>query len=141
MSWAKGMIDRTTLKEYGERDGVAVVTFDDGRELQIIPEWGIDSVKGIEGVHLFDSGEMVAEVRKGSFWSNGKVDQRELGAYCAFAITLEREVYRYYRQGKIAEDEWQKRFRNFWKVVIKSRQVASALAQTQLPTRGLMGVS
>jgi hypothetical protein len=134
MSWAKKMIDRALLEGYGTRDGVAVVAFADGRELQLVPEWRNDSVRRILSVRLLGQGQVIAQVVSGCFEPLGVINQPELGSYCTFAIDLEREVYRHYRLGKISEDEWQKRFRGYWKIVIKSRQIATALSQSQLPT-------
>jgi len=128
------MIDRALLEGYGARDGVAVVAFKDGRELQLLPEWRNDSVKRIQAVRLLNEGQVIAQVVSGCFESLGLIDQPALGNYCAFAIDLERDVYRHYRLGKISEDAWQKRFRSYWKIVIKSRQIATALSQSQLPT-------
>lgn len=126
-------MDRTILKGYGERDGLAVVTFEDGRELQMSPEWRGESVRRILSVQLFGGRRLIARVMAGCFWSENTVSQVELGKYCAFAIDLEREVYRHYRTGKITEEDWQKRFRLYWKIVIKSRQIAAALSLEQLP--------
>ena len=134
------MIDRTLLDGYGVRDGVAVVVLTDGRELHLEPEWRNDSVKRIQSVQLFDQGQVMAQVVSGCFGSLGEIDQPTLGSYCHFAIDLEREVYRHYRLGKIAEEEWQRRFRGYWKIVIKSRQIATALTQSQLPTRSVLNV-
>jgi hypothetical protein len=128
------MIDRSLLEGYGARDGVAVVAFVDGRELQLLPEWHNDSVKRIQSVRLLDHGQMIAHVVSGGFASLGVIDQPTLGRYCAFTIELERDVYRHYRLGNISEDEWCKRFRSYWKIVIKSRQIATALSHSQLPT-------
>ena len=127
------MIERTSLKGYGERDGLAVVTFVDGRELQFMPQWHHGAVRRIVSVQLMVNNEVEAQAVGGVFWSGSDVSQVELGAYCSFAIDLEREVYRHYRAGKITEDEWQKRFRTFWKIVIKSRQLTTALSHEQLP--------
>ena len=134
------MIDRALLEGFGVRDGVAVVAFTDGRELHFAPEWRNDSVKRIQSVQLFEQGQVIAQVVSGYFGSLGVIDQPTLGNYCAFAIDLEREVYRHYRLGKIVEEEWQKRFRGYWKIVIKSRQIATALSQSQLPTSDVMRV-
>jgi hypothetical protein len=133
------MIDRGSLTGYGERDGAAVLTFSGGRELRFIPEWKNDSVKRIHSVLLLDDHELVAEVVSGCFASGGAMGQRDLATYCEFAIDLEREVYRHYRMGKITEQEWQSRFRAYWKIVIKSRQIASALALALLPIREFRG--
>lgn len=132
------IIDRTSLKGYGEQDGRAVVTFVDGFELQMVPEWKNDSVRRIYEIYLLHHGEICAQIVKGCFETRGEIDQRTLGAYCRFAIDLERDVYRLYRMGKIEEREWQKRFRKFWKIVIKSRQIADTLALAQYPSRDFM---
>jgi hypothetical protein len=99
-----------------------------------VPEWRNDSVRRILSVRLLGQGQVIAQVVSGCFEPLGVINQPELGSYCTFAIDLEREVYRHYRLGKISEDEWQKRFRGYWKIVIKSRQIATALSQSQLPT-------
>lgn len=135
------MIDRALLEGFGLRDEAAVVAFTDGRVLHLIPEWRNDSVKRIQSVHLLDQGQEIAQVVSGGFASLGVIDQPTLGSYCHFAIDLEREVYRHYRLGKIAEEEWQQRFRGYWKIVIKSRQIATALSQSQLPTNAVLNES
>jgi len=134
-------MDRKMLEAFGERDGDAVVVFNNARELKIRPQWEGLSVVEIEEVHLYEGNDLIAGVSGGFFWSKGKVDQHELGRYCAFAIDLEREVYRHYRQGKISEEAWQKRFRPFWKIVIKTRRVADALDQTLMPAQNPMDAS
>lgn len=121
------------LEGYGGRDGDAVVVFRDGRELRLIPEWRGDSVRRIVTVVLLQNDAPIAGVDAGCFWADGDIDQRELGDYCAFAIDLERSVYRLYRAKKIDESEWQQRFRVFWKIVIKSRQIAAALEHGRFP--------
>lgn len=131
------MIDRDLLTGYGVRDGVAVLTFSDGYELRFLPEWRHETVRRIHSVLLLFENDIVAELVSGCFASNGKVGQRELAVYCNFAIELEREIYRHYRLRKITEEVWQKRFRLFWKIVIKSRQIASLLALAQLPVQSL----
>ena len=124
---------RDNLKGFGARDGAAVVDFEDGRTLCFVPQWRGDSVRRIVRVALFDGDACVACVFGGCFWTAGSVTQTELGQLCDFAIELERDVYRHYCQGRIEEDAWQVRFRTFWKIVIKTRQIAEALGKGQLP--------
>ncbi len=61
------MIDRSLLEGYGARDGMAVVAFTDGRELQLLPEWRNDLVKRIQSVRLLDQGQVIAQVVSGGF--------------------------------------------------------------------------
>jgi len=123
------MIDRDSLVGFGERDGLAVVTFSDGRELRYVPEWRGDSVRRITEVMLLQGNDVIARVEGGHFWSNRGISQQGLGKYCAFAIELERDVYRRYRTKKIEEGEWQENFRIFWKISIKNRQIVATLEQ------------
>ena len=128
------MIPRTSLEGFGEREGLAVLTFVTGETFQLIPEWQNESVRRILAVQLLaEKNQVIAQVVSGAFWTDGAVDQFELGSYCALAIDLEREAYRHYRTGKIAQEEWEARFRSYWQVVVKSRQIATALAKGQLP--------
>lgn len=132
------MIDRDLLDGFGIKGEEAVVTFVDGRALHLLPEWRGDSVRRIRQIQLFESEKVIARVAHGVYDLSSVCSQKELGTYCAFAIELEREVYRFYRIGKIAEEEWQKRFRGYWKIVIKSRQIAAALEQERLPVKTVL---
>lgn len=132
------MIDRELLDGFGIKDEEAVVTFVDGRALHLLPEWRGESVRRIRQIRLYESGKVIAQVEQGIYDLSSVCSQKDLGAYCAFAIELEREVYRFYRTGKISEEEWQKRFRGYWKVVIKSRQIAAALEQERLPVNNIL---
>lgn len=127
------MVDREALLGYGVRDGVAVVSFADGRELRLVPQWQGDSVRCLEAVGLVLNGDAIAIACEDGYWTSGDVAQAELGGYCAFAIDLERQVYRFYRQKKIDEIAWQQKFRSFWKIAIKCRQMMLLLQATSLP--------
>jgi hypothetical protein len=127
------MIDRNALTGFGQQNGNAVVTFEGGQALCYTPEWRGDSVRRITRIEFSDHGKVVAKVEAGRFWSACGFSQEELAAYCAFAIDLERDVYRRYRAKKIDEVKWQKKYRMYWKIVIKSRQAVAALERGEMP--------
>lgn len=127
------MISLADVKAYGCQDDLAVVAFEDGRELRAQGVWQGDTVRRIEKLTLSCQDREIAGVSGGVFWAHTGVSQKDLGEYVMCGIELERQVYRYYRQGKIAEAEWHDRFRAFWKIMIKTRQIATWLINSQMP--------
>jgi hypothetical protein len=127
------MIGPETLSGYGFKDGMAVIVFTDGRELKLVPEWRGDRVRCVTKAMLFEHNDLVAVAGSSGFWTAGEISQQVMGQYCAFAIDIERQVYRFYRQKKIDEQTWQHKFRTFWKIAMKCQTLILPLQSASLP--------
>jgi len=124
-------LDLPDVKGVGSREGSAEVAFHDGVTLSMRPMLKRGEPVGVEGA-LFRRGddvvaEMVVEEGEGWAFRESGLSAEAAGSYVAAATEAERTLYKAYRSGKIPRDEWIGRFRDFWKVSIKSRKLLAAL--------------
>jgi hypothetical protein len=119
------------VEAVGYEAGKAVVRFEDGGLLRIEPEPDSDPVR-VRGYRFDFEREGTAEGTATAFWTNGP-DQRVVASRMLAAMEVEREIYRAYRRGGIKEDVWQDRFRSFWKILIRCRQIQGRLAACEIP--------
>jgi len=109
------------IQAFGFRDGYAETLFADGVTLRVSPESPEDPIV-ISKCELIRDGEIVAVATGGKFWA-ASTSQTDFASRLGAAVDAERKVYRAYRSGKIDEAMWQDRFRMFWKVMIKCRDI------------------
>ena len=105
--------------------------FDDGVRLRVYPVDLEDPIE-IRACVLNDS-NVISIATRDLFWSTGG-KQVDLAAWLEAAVEAERQVYRAYRARRIEEAVWQEKFRLFWKVMIRSRNILGVLAVGALPS-------
>jgi hypothetical protein len=119
------------IQAFGFRNGCADTVFDDGVRLRVYPVDLEDPIE-IRACVLNDS-NVISIATRDLFWSTGG-KQVDLAARLEAAVEAERQVYRAYRARRIEEAVWQEKFRLFWKVMIRSRNILGVLAVGALPS-------
>ena len=109
------------IQAFGFREAAADTVFADGIRLRVFPVEGTNPAV-IEGCLVTERDRWVAVASPKAYWSDAW-DQGAFATRLGQAVEAERQVYRAYRAGRIQEDQWQRSFRMFWKVMIRCRAI------------------
>ncbi|MCH2663792.1 hypothetical protein MK139_05575 [bacterium] len=125
------------IQAFGFREAAADTVFDDGIRLRVVSEDPEANPIDIIACVLSDSDGVRLCATAGGFWSDG-LSLTEFSERLGSAVEAERQVYRAYRAGRVKEADWQGKFRMFWKVMIRCREIQRLATTAVLPRVGSM---